>query len=68
MSDRRLQYSIRFCSILKQPEKAIGEARAEQGDLNAHVDVDIRINERIRSLDRPTRLPTGTNVIRDAAK
>jgi hypothetical protein len=29
MSDRRLQYFIRFCSILKQPEKAIGEARSE---------------------------------------
>ena len=40
----------------------------QAGDLNAHVDLDIRINERIRSLDRPTRLATGTNVIRDAAK
>jgi hypothetical protein len=29
MSDRRLQDFIRFCSILKQPEKAIGEARPD---------------------------------------
>jgi hypothetical protein len=28
MSDRRLQDLIRFCSILNQPEKAIGGARA----------------------------------------